>query len=90
MNVGQVIWSQLTIGTKMACGARQPLAGDDGLHFVVGRGTSTKIQIKINRGTDTYEVRRWFIRGANATVKEEQTDVYADSLNDVVYRMVNK
>ena len=90
MNAGQIIWTQLTLGTKMACGARLPLAGDDGIHFVVGRGNSTKIQIKLNRGTDTYEVRRWHIRGANATVKEEQTDVYADRLNDVVYHMVNK
>lgn len=25
--MGQIVWQQISIGTKMACGARQPVAG---------------------------------------------------------------
>jgi hypothetical protein len=65
--VGQEIWNQLGIMTKMSVGARKAVVGDihatiQGedfpyqLHFNVNRGRSQKVLVGLN-GRDYYDVR---------------------------------
>jgi len=92
MNAGQIIWSQITVGTKMACGARQAVAGEDGLHFVVGRSKLTKIVVKLDRALDLYDVEfvRFNRRTYEMKVVESANGVFVENLNETIYRMVNK
>jgi hypothetical protein len=94
MNAGQIIWSQISIQTKMACGARQAVGGDDGLHFTVGRSKLTKVRVTLDTAADLYDVEFLkFKRGSymtEFTVVESANGIFAEDLSEVVYRMVNK
>lgn len=88
--IGQTIWQQITLGTKMACGARDAVTIENGVMFTVLRSRATKIQVTLDP-SDTYTVK--FIKITkkfNAVTIEEKSDVYVDMLNEVVYRMCNK
>lgn len=44
------------------------------------------VEIELDRGSDTYTVRRVFTRNGNRWVKGEMTYVYFDVLGEVAYR----
>ncbi len=90
----QIIWTQITIGTKMACGARNQRVGDteDTLVFTVGRGNHRRIEITLD-ASDTYTVRLVKISKTptfNRVIVEKESDVYVDNLNEIIYHMCNK
>lgn len=86
----QIIWTQITIGTKMACGARRPMCvNDNTLTFDVLSGAKNAIVVTLDP-SDTYTVQRTKRKKYNVTVEEEMSDVYVDNLNEVIYRMCNK
>jgi hypothetical protein len=82
--VAQILWSQLTLATKMACGMRQVVGARNGLTCKVGRGQTLAIELDPD---DTYTVRLY--KGL-AKLVEEHTGIYCDQLNEVVYHAVNK
>jgi hypothetical protein len=95
---GQIIWKQLSMHTKMACGAREAKlcttrssVGFDGIIFKVGSLPMRYVEVELD-ASDTYVVRA--LRFKRSTYEkitlEEHTGVYADMLNEVVYRAVNK
>ena len=88
---GQVIWQQISIGTKMACGARKAVAGEGYLHFNVGGSHSEKIVVKLNVW-DTYDVElvKCSRKSADHKVLESHEGIYCDQLSEVIYHMVNK
>jgi len=90
--VADTIWKQISMGTKMSVGARQPVGGGNKIHFFVGRGKKNKIEVEYNPGQDLYTVNLWeFSRGMMDQKIVQSTDmVYADMLDDVIYRMVNR
>ena len=90
-SVADVIWSQISLNTKMACGARSPLGDGNELSFVVLNGNSHRITVTLDP-SDTYTVRRIKVsrKTMGFTVVEEASDVYCDNLSEVVYGMVNK
>ena len=93
MKAGNTTWKQLTIMTKMACGAHKPvLFGDDGEHlrFKVGGKRMTYLEVEL-APTDTYTARlvRW-TKKYERVVMEEVTGVYVDCLNETVYGLCNK
>jgi len=94
-SVADVIWSQISLNTKMACGARSPLGSPLGvgneLSFVVLNGNSHRITVTLDP-SDTYTVRHIKVsrKTLGFTVVEEASDVYCDNLSEVVYGMVNK
>jgi hypothetical protein len=45
-----------------------------------------RVVVKYNRGSDTYTVARTFTRAGRVFDKGTVTDVYADQLDDAVYR----
>lgn len=92
MTAAQIIWSQISIHTKMACGAREARASSENkLTFKVGGLPMRYITIALN-SHDTYDVEYFRVkRGSYDRVSlEESTDVYAESLNETLYQMVNK
>lgn len=86
---GQTTWRQISITTKMACGARQPmLVGDSAIKFKVG-GRMRWVEIELD-ASDTYTARLVRItRNYERIVVEECSHVYADSLSAVVYSLCN-
>ncbi len=92
LSITSTIWAQLSIGCKMSCGARQPVAmAENELSFVVLRGASTRVFVKLE-ASDTYTVRLVKLNRKTCDVRdlERAEDVYADQLSEVVYGMVNK
>jgi len=89
--VADIIWSQISLNTKMACGARSPVADGNTLTFGVLSGNSKWVTVTLTLA-DTYTVR--FIKASRKStafsVVEEATDVYCDALSEVIYGMVNK
>lgn len=61
---------------------------NDGLMFRVGRNAKgvSKLVIRLDP-SDTYTVQAWRLRGADPTLLEEVSDVYVDSLHDVIERL---
>jgi hypothetical protein len=91
---GEVIWGQISTGTKMACGAREPVAGEEGyLHFrvTISRQAFHKVVVRLDP-SDTYTVQLVRIdrKTWQTRVEEEREGVYADMLSEVIYRMCNK
>ena len=86
----QTAWNQISIGTKMACGARNAMSGDDHLTFQVESKPHRYIEIKLC--CDLYSVR--YFRLKRSTYEhieiESAEGIYADMLSDVIYHMVNK
>lgn len=86
------IWDQISTETKMACGARQPVAdGSDYLHFQVGGSALRKIVVKLN-GLDLYDVELVNINRRTCEVKTMRSvqNVDAANLSETIYRMVNR
>lgn len=96
MDEADIIWSQITRSTKMACGARNATKGTDGnnrpyLIFQVTIKPSTKNFVKVTLDpSDTYTVKLLQCRGANVKEVESHEDIYNDNLSEVIYHMCNK
>ena len=91
MTPASITWRQISVATKMACGARAPVAygvGDVGLCFKVG-GRMRWVEVELDP-SDTYTCRLVRMSGATRHVTEEHTDIYCDVLSECVYHMVNK
>ena len=102
-SVASEIWRQISRSTKMACGAREPIATDDRtlrIKVTIKRGVSHVIYVTLD-ASDTYTVKlvTWRqpslakrLEGAETVVKtvEELSDIYNDNLSEVIYRMCNK
>ena len=103
--MGQICWGQISISTKMACGARDVYVDDGGEYCLVfrvslgrgrGRGRGPhKICVHYNGGLDLYEVKLLGIvtgRDGFISVKtlEEAEMVYAEDLSEIIYKMCNK
>lgn len=90
--IGNTIWKQISIMTKMACGMRDPKLLDSGLSVKVG-GRMTWIEITLTPA-DTYTVELVKISKRQGRqvrlVPESFSDVYCDQLSEIVYAMVNK
>jgi hypothetical protein len=98
------IFKQITIGTKMACGARDFVGGDDcsiegickGMPFlwfrVGGNRKLQKIVVAYDRRTDAYNILFIDInrKTYQTTIVEFAEEVYVENMNEVIYRMVNK
>lgn len=54
------------------------------LRLPVARGYA--VEVDLDRGSDTYNVRRTFTRSGVRKVKGEQTRVYCDELGESVYQ----
>ncbi len=93
MNTAQIIWSQISISTKMACGARKAVAREDGLHFQVGAARPlTKIVVTLT-AADRYNVQLVKINLRSktpVTILEETEGIFFDRLSETIYSMVNK
>jgi hypothetical protein len=91
----QVIWQQISVGTKMACGAREARVDVDGtrpyLYFrvTIRSGVRHTIQVWLEP-SDTYTVKLLAMRGFDIKTEEEAEDIYCDNLSEVIYRMCNK
>ena len=91
MNIGNTIWRQLPVMTKMACGMREPKVGENGeLTVKVGRAM-TWLTVSLN-GRDYYDVELYRFKRSTweRVTLETATDVDCESLSEVVYHMVNK
>jgi len=94
MDVATAIFSQIRYTTKMACAARDFVGDDDRLWFRVSIAPRKfhKIEVVLDP-SDTYTVKLYLISnkiGSDYIVEDEREGVYADSLNEVVYRMCNR
>lgn len=90
-NTATTTWQQISNMTKMACGAREPVASGNTLRFKVG-GRLRWVEVELTPA-DTYTCRLVTLRGGKygeRVVVEELSDVYADMLSEIVYRLVNK
>ena len=69
-DVAQIAWSQISIPTKMAVAAREPLGLEDGVQFKVTarRGQTHKIVLTLN-ALDLYDIRLVRIGGARSGFK---------------------
>ncbi len=88
----QIIWSQISIRTKMACGAREAKTSTERkVTFKVGGLPMRYVSVEHN-GRDTYDVEYFRLkRGSYDRVElEGATDVYVDCLNETLCGMVNK
>jgi hypothetical protein len=86
---GEIIWEQIPLATKMACGAREPFIIDCGIEFRAGR--SLRISVVLEP-SDTYKVEAYRIKRGSyeKVILESIEQVYVDNLGEVIYRMVNK
>jgi hypothetical protein len=89
--VAQTILSQISLGTKMACGSRNYIAIENGLAFNVLTGNRDIISITLEP-SDTYTVKRVKVAAKTKIWQtvEEVSDVYCDNLSEVIYGMVIK
>jgi hypothetical protein len=87
-----VTWKQISIGTKMACGAREAKVTSGGkLQFKVGGKPLRFIEVSLN-GRDLYDIVHFRVkRNDYSRVElESSSDVFAESMSEVIYHMVNK
>lgn len=94
MDINQVniAWSQISIHTKMACGAREPRCSSDGrLSFRVERRPMRFIEVSLT-ADDLYNVEYLRIkRGSYTRVSIESVEgVFCEDLSEAIYRLVNK
>ena len=89
---GQVIWQQIPVMTKMACGARKAVLTETGVRFQVGGKPMRYIEVTLDAANDTYNVRHFRVKRNDYSQidLETLTGVYADMLGEVCYRAVNK
>jgi hypothetical protein len=79
-------WKQIPMGTKMACGFHSPINGG---HYLAIKSNRSHVIISLSP-MDTYNVYVISIRADKVKIKEQQTDVYAEDLGEVLYHMLNK
>ena len=86
----QTAWNQISIGTKMACGARQATASADKLTFKVHNLPHRYIEITLS--ADLYNVEYLRLkRGSFERITIDSAEgIYNDMLSETVYHMVNK
>ncbi|GAA1961678.1 hypothetical protein [Amycolatopsis minnesotensis] len=89
-----VIWQQLGRPLLMELGARDLVYMDDGVMFRFGPNSPVKLRkiiVKLN-GSDLYEVEVGYLQlpSYEWNVIEQVSDVYADSLPEVVRRLSAK
>lgn len=91
MTVATVIWNQISLSTKMACGARNPIGDNNRLIFQVSikPGASYKVAVTLD-ASDTYTVQLYKCRGIKSEVIKEIDDIYNDNLSKVIYDMCNE
>lgn len=71
-------------GNLMAIsGGRVQPGPDESIILPVSNGYA--VEIEIDRGSDTFIVRRTFRRGAKIWIKGERKNVYVDELGEVAY-----
>jgi hypothetical protein len=76
--------SQISRMTVLAVsGGRVRRTGPVTLTFEVGKGY--RVEVEHDRGSDTYIVRRTFIRGQKRWIKGEVDYVHAEELDETVY-----
>lgn len=91
----KVIWSQISVSTKMACGAREALYDVDKdkpyltFRVTISAGVRHQIQVWLEP-SDTYTVVLLAQRGFNVKEADRKEDIYADNLSDIIYHMCNK
>jgi hypothetical protein len=79
-------WKQIPISTKMACGFRSPINCG---HYLGIKSNRSHVIISLSP-VDTYNVYVISVRNSHVKIKEQQTDVYAEDLGEVLYHMLNK
>ena len=100
-DIAKTIMKQISITTKMACGAREyRVNGLDnpgfetkrGIQFRVGAGSKRQYIKVVLEPNDTYTVICYRLkRVTNEHVDIEQfNDIYCDQLSEIIYHMVNK
>tara|TARA_Y100000310_G_C20529844_1_gene737862 strand:+ start:787 stop:1071 length:285 start_codon:yes stop_codon:yes gene_type:complete len=86
-------WRQISIYTKMACGAREAVDCKDRLMFrvTIKPGQSHKVTVRLN-GLDLYDVELIRIKRklAGFEVVKSESNVYGDMLSETIYDMCNK
>jgi hypothetical protein len=91
---GQIIWKQISVMTKMSCGARNPILltkGTPGIHFKVGGKPMRYVEVLLNED-DTYTVRHFRVKRNDYSQidLEKHEGIYVDALNETIYHAVNK
>jgi len=88
-SIPSIIWSQISLATKMACGMRQPIADGNTLITQVLRA-KRKLRITLT-GMDDYDIEliTWD-KDYNVKVIESHDGIYCDQLSEVIYHMCNK
>lgn len=91
----KVIWQQISVNTKMACGAREAFVDVDNgkpyLCFKVTIKPGTRHAVKVwLEPSDTYTVVLIAQRGLNVKEQERKDDIYCDNLSEIIYHMCNK
>lgn len=91
LTVANIIWQQISLSTKMACGVRNTVGDEKSLGFTVTIKSNQCHKVVVTLDPcDTYTVALFRIKGTSAVVVEEHEDVYNDMLSEVIYRMCNK
>jgi hypothetical protein len=82
--ITQAMMKQISRTTVLAVsGGRVRRTGPVALTFEVGKGY--RVEAEFDRGSDTYTVRRIYIRGQKRWVKGEVDYVHAEELDETVY-----
>ena len=99
MNAAEIIWSQISASTKMACGAREIITAEAGdsvdprpfVMFRIGGRALRKVIVRLDP-SDTYSVELVAINRKtwDSEIIEDASLIYADQLSETIYRMVNK
>lgn len=88
--IAKTIWSQISVSTKMACGAREPMALENGLVFFVLSGKASKrIRVLLN-AMDTYDIELLKTTVHGLHLVESKAGIYCDQLSEVIYHICNK
>ncbi len=89
--VANTIWQQISRSTKMACGARQPIASDDNtltFHVTVKPGKAYYVRVRLVN--DLYTVELITRRGVVTNIEKSVDGIYNDQLSEVIYDFCNK
>jgi hypothetical protein len=93
LQVANTIWAQISLSTKMACGARKPIGDENSLMFqvTITRNVTHKIKVRLDPN-DTYTLTCYRLgrHGLNVTTEREVNDVYAEDLSRIIYDWCNK
>lgn len=91
MTIPTIIWRQIPVMTKMACGLRQPAAVSRTELRMRALNRNRWVLVNLDP-SDTYTVR--LVRKERNTHRlitiEEHSDIYCDQLGETVYHLCNK